>query len=179
VEQYEHSFGGAGMEDDASDGKKSASSSLDTDLLPTFQKYKQENESWIPDFDIWDYLSLRGDADLAAAFFKLFWPDFVEVSGCVILQHNYSPDNFTEWMERYSGDRRAVESMINHVHVWDLFLMSPKDVEYAHELYEFLAGALMRGWKSALQHAFPDKHFVFTLRHGYGPEVSFHQAEAE
>lgn len=99
---------------------------LETSQLPLFQKYKKENKSWIPDFDIWSYLNLRADYDLAAAFAKMFWPDLIEVDGCEMLQRNYSPDNFTEWMERYSGDRRAVESIVNHVHVWDLFLNSPK-----------------------------------------------------
>ncbi len=34
---------------------------LDTALLPIYQKYKLENESWIPDFDIRSYLNLRAD----------------------------------------------------------------------------------------------------------------------
>jgi hypothetical protein len=151
---------------------------FDTDLLPIFQQYKQENQSWIPDFDVWSYLNLRADFDLAAAFAKMFWPDFIEVDGCVFLQRNYSPENFADWMERFEGDRREVESMINHVHIWDLFLNSPKDVEYPEHLYEFLASALMLGWKQALQDTFPDKHFIFTVRHGYSVEISFHQAGA-
>src|SRR4051794_18306133 len=59
---------------------------LETSLLPVYQKYEKENQSWIPDFDIWSYLNLRADFDLAAAFTKLFWPDFVQVDGCVLLQ---------------------------------------------------------------------------------------------
>jgi hypothetical protein len=150
--------------------------SLNTSLLPTFQKYKQDNESWIPNFDTWDYLNLRADFDLAAAFVKLFSPDFLEVDGCILLQRSYTPEAFSEWLERYSGDKSAVESMLNHVHICDLFPNCPKDVEYSEQLYEFLAHALMVGWKSALGEAFPDRRFVFTLRHGYGPEISFHQA---
>jgi hypothetical protein len=68
--------------------------------------------------------------------------------------------------------------MLNHTHINDLFLNPPKDVEYPDRLYEYLADALMFGWKHALQSAYPDKRFVFTLRHGYRPEVSFHQAES-
>ena len=150
---------------------------LDTSMLPIFQSYKEENESWIPDFDTWSYLNLRADFDLAAAFAKMFWPDFIEIDGCVILQSNYSAEAFAEWMERYDGDGRAVESMLNHVHISDLFLNSPRDVTYSEALLEFLAHALMFGWKQALQDKYPDKHFIFTLRHGYGPEISFHQAE--
>jgi hypothetical protein len=167
------------MEDDARVEKISASSSLDTDLLPTFQKYKQENESWIPNFDVWDYLSLRGDADLAAAFFKLFWPDFVEVNGCVLLRYKYSLEGFANWLEHFNGNRARVEAMMNHVHILDLFPNAPKDVHPLEQLQEFLAGALTLSWKAALSEAFPGRRFIVTLSHGYGPEVSFHQADAE
>lgn len=150
---------------------------LDTSLMPIFQKYKQENESWIPGFDVWDYLNLRSDFDMAAAFTKLFWPDFVEVDGCVLLKGSYSPENFKKWMSSYEGDRRAVESMMNHLHLWDTFLNSPKDVEYPEQLHEYLVNAVLFGWKQVLHESFPDKRFVFTIRYGYGPEISFHQVE--
>src|SRR5438876_9730226 len=93
---------------------------LDTSLLPMFQKYKQENESWMPNFDIWDYLNLRADYDLAVAFSKLFWPDFIEVDGCILLATSYSPENFAHWKESLKGDKRAIETMLNHTHIWDL-----------------------------------------------------------
>jgi hypothetical protein len=150
---------------------------LVTAMMPVFQQYKQENESWIPDFDTWSYLNLRADADLAAAFTKLFWPDFVEVEGCVLLKRAYSPESFQEWMERFQGDERRVEATMNHVHIWDVFIASFDRQKYPDELYEYLANALIFGWKQALSLAFPDKRFVFTLRHGYGPEISFRQAE--
>jgi hypothetical protein len=152
---------------------------LNTELLSAFMESKRENESWVPDFDIWDYLSLSANADLAAAFFKLFWPDFVETDGCIILRHNYSAEGFARWLEHFEGNKTQVEAMVNHVHILDLFPMSPKDDEHKEELHEFLARALTLSWKAALREAFPEKHFVFTLRHGYGPEVSFHQGEPE
>jgi hypothetical protein len=52
--------------------KLSGHPQFDITILPTFQKYKQEHESWSPDFDVWDYLNLRADLDLAAAFTKLW-----------------------------------------------------------------------------------------------------------
>jgi hypothetical protein len=152
---------------------------LNTELLPTFLKCKRENESWIPDFDIWDYLSLSTNADLAAAFFKLFWPDFVEINGCVLLRHKYSLEGFANWLQHLNGNKARVEAMMNHVHILDLFPNSPKDDVHKEELHDFLARALTLSWKAALREAFPEKHFVVTLTHGYGPEVSFHQGESE
>lgn len=152
---------------------------LNAELLPTFMESKRENESWIPDFDIWDYLSLSANADLAAAFFKLFWPDFVEIDGCIILGHNYSVEGFARWLKHYHGDKAKVEAMVNHVHILDLFPSSPKEDEHKEELHEFLARAFTLSWKAALRAAFPGKRFVFTLTHGYGPEVSFHQGDPD
>ena len=148
---------------------------LDTSLLPIFQRYKDENASWDANFDVWSYLSLRADSDLAAAFTKLFWPDFIEVDGCVILKRRYSPEILTRWMEQYGDDRRAVETTVNHVHVKDLFLNSTK--ESSEQLYDFLVDALAFGWKQALQTRYPDKHFTLIIRRGYDPELTFRQVE--
>ncbi len=155
------------------------STALNTKLLTTFVASKLENESWIPDFDIWDYLSLNGDADLAAAFFKMFWPDFVEVNGCVLLRYQYSVEGLAKWLEHFNGNKARVEAMMNHVHMRDLFPNSPKDVDHIEELHEFLAGALILSWKAELSEAFPGRLIVFTLNQGYGPEVSFHQGDPE
>ncbi len=112
---------------------------LDPSILPIFQKYKEENKSWIRDVDFWSYLNLRADYDLAAVFSKLFWPDFIEVDGCVLLAQCYDPENFREWGKRLHGNKSAVEGMVNHVHIGDLFLNSPKELKESEQLYEYLA----------------------------------------
>ena len=152
---------------------------LDPSILPIFQRYKEENESWIPNFDFWSYLNLRADYDLAAAFSKFFWPDFIEVEGYVLLARNCEPQNFREWEERLNDNRSAVEGMINHVHIGDLFLNSPKEVREAKGLSEYLANILMVCWKHALQEQFPDKRFIFSAdrRYGYTDSISFYQAK--
>ena len=152
---------------------------LDLSLLPIFQRYKQENESWIPDFNLWSYLNLRGDHDLAAAFSKLFWPDFTEVDGCVFLAQQYDSETFKGWKERLGGNKSAIEGMINHVHISDLFLNSPKEVKDSKGLDEYIAKILMVCWKHALQEQFPGKQFVFSLDgdYGYTDSISFYQAE--
>src|SRR6188508_1376804 len=138
-------------------GRVHSEPQFDTSLLPIYQRYKQENQSWIPNFTPWSYLNLRADYDLAAAFSKLFWPDFVEVDNCVFLAEGYGPANYEDWKIRFSGDRQRIEAMINHTHIRDLFLMSPTDVEYPDRLYEYLADVLATCWHHALQSAFPHK----------------------
>ena len=65
--------------------------------------------------------------------------------------------------------------MLNHTHIWDLFLNSRRDVEYPEQLLEYLVNALMFGWKQALAAAYPDKRFVFSIRYNPSPELSFYQ----
>jgi len=149
---------------------------LDPSLLPIFQRYKQENEHWIPDFDLWSYLNLRADIDLAAAFSKLFWPDFVEIDGCVLLALHYERDNFEHWKEHFDGNRSATEAMINHVHIHDLFVNSASRVEYPAELKQYLGKVLLICWRHALEDAFPSRHFVFSIAGPSEPSISFYQA---
>ncbi|MGI8587176.1 MAG: hypothetical protein ACR2M0_05745 [Chloroflexia bacterium] len=153
---------------------------LDTNLLPTYQKYRQENTSWIPGFDLWDYLNLRqADFDLTAAFSKLFWPDFVEVDGCVLLARSYSTDNFARWMAQFAGDTRAVEAMLNHTHIHDLYPGIRDGPDASLELLEYLAQIFLVSWRHALLEGFPEKRFVFsylTQPEVPSPEISFYQA---
>jgi hypothetical protein len=154
---------------------------FDPTLLPAFQQYRQEHKAWLPDLDTWDYLNLRdADFDFTAAFSKLFWPDFVEVDGCVLLARSYNPQNFAQWQARYPGNPRAVEAMLNHVHISDLYPGIPVGPDSPLPLLEYLAQVLMVCWKHALLELFPDKQFTFsylTAPEVPSPEISFYQAE--
>ncbi|HMA35512.1 MAG TPA: hypothetical protein VKY74_13665 [Chloroflexia bacterium] len=148
---------------------------LDKSLLPEYQKWKSPEK----ELGIWSYVNMRADYDLAAAFSKLFWPDFVEIDQCVLLAEKYDPKRFKEWMQRYDNDFRAVESIVNHVHIYDLFMNSPNEEVYSLELFEYLAQVLMRCWKYALADIFPDKQFTFEYKtepDAYGPTITFYQS---
>ena len=148
---------------------------LDATILPIYQQWKRNGE-WL---SLWDYATMRGDPDLAAAFSKLFWPDFVEVEGCVFLEERYRRASFAEWDTLFQGDRQRIEAMINHTHIYDLFLNTGAEVTYSLELYEYLAQVLIVTWKHALQTAFPTKSFTFeygTEPNEYGPTVTFYQS---
>jgi hypothetical protein len=155
---------------------------LDTTILPIYQEYVKLN----PGLTLWNYLGMRADYDLAAAFTSLFWPDFIEVDGCILLNESHSPANFEQWKEHFQGDRRSIEQMLNHTHMYDLFMNSetvlnrPTDSLYSPALYEYLAQTLVVCWKHALQETFPDKKFAFSYATDpdeYGPTISFWQEE--
>lgn len=124
---------------------------------------------------VWDYLGEQnGAASLAVAFSYLFWPSFVEVEGCVLLEERYEPSNFREWWERLSGDVPRVEEVINHVHLWDLFYGD--DGWLPDGALAELARVMAHCWMCALREAYPSRSFDVRLSTGdadYGPTVSF------
>ena len=64
---------------------------------------------------------------LAYGFASLFWPDFVEVDGALILAEMYTEEGFQNWYSHFNGDLTAIEKMINHVHLEDLFVNARRD----------------------------------------------------
>jgi len=71
--------------------------------------------------DVDGWLSCKGDFELAIAFSRMFWPEFTEHDGCVLFA-GFGPTVYQEWLESCEGDRAAVEAVMNHRHLLDLFL---------------------------------------------------------
>ena len=61
-----------------------------------------------------------GNFQLAIAFSRLFWPEFVEHDGCV-LYADFSLESYRGFFTSCKGNRAAVEGMMNHRHILDLF----------------------------------------------------------
>jgi hypothetical protein len=124
---------------------------------------------------VWDLLGAKSGADLAVAFSSLFWPEFVEVEGCVLLRERYSPSQFQDWWKELGGDRSTVEGVVNHVHLWDLFDLDEEAVP--DKAIRDLAQVLASTWRCALQHRFPRKAFEVRLilddPDEYGPTITF------
>ncbi len=149
---------------------------IDTSLLPQYQAFRANDT----DLSLWNYLCMVGSYEIAAAFSKLFWPDFVEVEGCVLLAEHSELQNFKDWQKHLKGNREAIETTINHVHIHDLFLDDPGRESINIKLDEYLAKILTVMWKHALKEAFPDKEFAFyyaTEPDDYGPIISFYQKD--
>lgn len=101
-----------------------------------------------------DWLNIYGSIPNALIYSSLFWPEFVEFEGC-ILRHDASPDLFFEWMETLQGNRMAVEGVINHVHIKDLFLNAPEIP--TDEQIDYLGHLLGDMWLLKLRRDYP--HF--------------------
>lgn len=108
---------------------------------------------------------------------RIFFPDFVVVENGVFLERNYNGDAFLSWLEIFGGDLHAVERMINHTHLYDLFDGCVEEVD--DRVFEQLAEVLVFSWKLILENKFPDRRFDVKISNSeqeYGPVVTFCQA---
>ena len=116
----------------------------------------------------WEGLT-RTDPMVALAIARLVWPTFIDVEGCVVLKEHYDQGSFEEWWESTGGDRQAVEAVINHVHLWDVF-HGAEDAD-GGELDQ-LADLLVGTWETALGSQFPERRFDVRRDDHYGPGIT-------
>ena len=149
---------------------------LDQTKMKRFTKWQAE---WAqPDFDLWDFMTYHGNLDLAVAFTELFWPDIVEVDGCYFRAQTGYEEMMKHWHDELKGDKQALEALINHLHVYDLFTRD--DAENDLEVYEHLGEVLVECWTCALKTKFPDLEFTVdyaTEPEEYGPTITFYQSK--
>lgn len=144
------------------------------------KKFRKEFDN--PNFNLWDFINYKSDFDLAFAFCKLFFPDFIQVEGCVLLAEKFEPASFANWKNVLNQDRHQLESTLNRTHVYDLFSESESSVEVNLEMCEEIGKYLAKSWASALKENFPEKKFDIrfsTEPNDYGPTITFYQSERD
>jgi hypothetical protein len=134
---------------------------------------------WVSDLTPLGWLYHAGSVGQAIAYADLFWPRFVEHDRCVLLADRLDSATFQRWMASTNGDRRAVEAVLNHTHVADLF--RPDGIEPTREQVVHLGRVLRDMWAAKLARDFPGRRFVVTFPEDGCPalvdyEVSFRQA---
>lgn len=142
--------------------------------LKLFQKYKSEHGSL--NSDLLEYASHNGSFDLLISFIEILYPDVIEYMDCIILKNNFDEVNFNEWMEKLDNNKSQVESLLNHLHLYDLFSMDNDENELLN--IEYSALMIMKFWKFSLEERYPNKVFEFkfsTEPDDYGPTITFFQ----
>jgi hypothetical protein len=138
-----------------------------------FDRGSAEYSKLIPELSAWNngagidvdgWLSCKGDFELAIAFSRMFWPEFTEHDGCVLFA-GFGPTVYQEWLESCEGDRAAVEAVMNHRHLLDLFYHAADSATPAQLTY--LGRVLKDIFTAKLQYLFPSR--VFTVEFDEGP----------
>jgi hypothetical protein len=126
----------------------------------------EEAEKLIPALANWNrssgikllpWMSTFARYDHAAAYLALAWPDFVVHDESVFLSRPGSK-TYDDWMKQCKGDKAAVERVMNHQHILDLFLHS--QMQPTFEIAIHLCEVLKDMWSCKLKRDFPNRQMV-------------------
>ena len=112
-------------------------------------------------FDPWREIHERGDADLALAFARWFWPVFVERDRCILIEHRAVDAAIADALERTEGDPCRVEELLNRVSLRQEMLS--EDSELEDETFMEIGRVMQRSWIAALAEQFPGRQFAVEL----------------
>lgn len=127
--------------------------------------------------NVFDFIGQTVSVARAVAVGNLIWPRFEEVRGCVLLANRHAEASVDQWWDQLDGDRSRIESVLNHLHLWDVF-PSDDDID-DREAFRDLARVMQAAWRSALASEYPDRTFEVTCTGlaaddpEYGPTVTF------
>lgn len=142
---------------------------MDPRGLPQLSEWVTGDEA--DGYHIQGFMSAHVTVAEAAALADLYWPNFVEYRDCVFLGFKFDRKSVDEWYVRLQGDVRAIESVVNHVHLWDYFVIT---LQSEYEALPALAESIATMWRAAARTAFPDRELEVAMSDGsgdYGPTL--------
>src|SRR5215475_95015 len=110
-------------------------------LIPELRDYFQDRP-----VQLVAWLSSFGRFDHGLAYAALFWPEFIEVDGCVLLG-SIVPETYAEWKASHPNDPTGIEAVLNHRHLFDLF---PGTEEPSPEVVRLFGSLLKDTWTTKL-----------------------------
>lgn len=127
---------------------------ISLDNLPEYKEYKSVNLNWT----IGSYLNLKYQLLDAIAFFKLYFPNFIEYRDCIFLEDRFNSEIVDEWFKEFSSDLKKVEYMSNLYEVKDLFDLNKSQNVNESDVKE-LGDLLKISWQLNLDKLFGDNNY--------------------
>lgn len=121
----------------------------------------------LEDYYLWHQgsgLKLKSYADFAAtpdvliAISKVFFPDFIEYKGAVIMGWRFSHENFDMWYSKFDGNIREIEVMLNTIEILGELFPNAMQSQNYHNI-KYLGMKLAFSWECELRRQFPSKLF--------------------
>ena len=143
-----------------------------SDLIPELSTWN--NGAGI---DIESWIGCVGSYEHLIAYGNLFWPEFLEYDDCVFLAHRFTDENYRAFMAQTSGDKRAVETVMNHTHILDICNPEPRPTR---EMVLYVGKLLKDVWGAKLDRDFPTRRITVSFPEEHQDdllqyEVSFFQ----
>jgi hypothetical protein len=133
-------------------------------------EFRKWNASLDQPTDVFNYVRHNVSVTAAYIMLQILSPRFIEVRGCILREAEYDASKFEEWWAECEGNTQAIESLINHQHLWDLFYGDHDDVDY--RAMEEMAPLIAESWRATAAKQFPDRTFTAEVSDDYGPTVS-------
>ena len=121
------------------------------DLVPETREWTGGNG-----IDLLSWIGCVGSYEHAIAYAEIFWPDFTLFDDCVFFAE-FSEESYQGFMQHTGGNKQAVEAVMNHQHILDLFCgpeLPPTRVQVI-----YLGRLLKDIWEVKLKHDFPERVF--------------------
>jgi len=138
--------------------------------MPDFEELIPELSQWKTDIDSW--IGAVGRSDHAIAYGHLFWPEFKIQDECVLFA-DCPAECFEQWMQHTGGDRTAVEGVLNHRHIIDLFTSS--EFEATREIVLHLGRLFRDIWSCKLARDFPGRTIVVSFDEEFSEDLVDYQ----
>ncbi len=140
---------------------------IDLNVLSEYEALQNLNKK---NWDIAEYLNLKYDINAAVSFSKLYFPDFIEKEGCVILAFRYNEDIYNQWKLKFNGNKSEIERMCNFYEVNDYFDFTKNEynsAEHYEKYLQQLSCALRTSWQINLNLLYPNRKFIVEVFEEY------------
>jgi hypothetical protein len=111
--------------------------------------------------NVHSWIGCSGDFQKAIGYSTIFWPEFIEVDGCIVLADT-PPDNVARWLNQTKGDKQAAEAVMNHLHLRDLHYYGCPDA--TPERLAYLGEVLKDIYECKLRRDFPGRELTVELQ---------------
>jgi hypothetical protein len=134
---------------------------IDHGILNDYLKFQSVNPNW----NIGSYLNTFYDINSAIAFSKLFFPDFVEYRGCIILAFRFNQEICDKWFLELKGEISEIEKMCNLYELEDFFHINSNgyDKEKFPVILDSFGNILKKSWELNLEKLYSDRTFELQL----------------
>lgn len=144
-------------------------------ISPKYQRWKAQWKDQ-SELNAFSFISDVVHPEDVLLFSKVLFPDLVVHETAVFLESRFTVDAFSGWMASCNNDVVAVEKVLNHLHLYDVFGGCSDRVDDA--VYEQLCKIVAQSWRMVLLIQFPEKKFcvqAIISDQEYGPVVTFSQ----
>ncbi len=132
--------------------------------------------------DLEAWISCSGSFRLAVGYAEYFWPEFELIDGYIV-RAGITREGLRQWENENSGNRRALEAVINHFHLIDINYHDHEKL--SEDLMLRLGTILTQIHEAKLKWQFPDRpctvsfHIPENRQQYDGYEITFWQKAHE